>query len=109
MRTTTPEKNEANLDALTRAGERIGRALQRDELSRAVSEAGAELLDAEVCCLGLMEPETEEIAFLGAARASIRCRVPLGRGILGGLAVVALISPQRSIQDLLAGTVLVPD
>lgn len=86
MRTTTPEKNEANLDALTRAGERIGRALQRDELSRAVSEAGAELLDAEVCCLGLMEPETEVIAFLGAARASIHCRVPLGRGILGGLA-----------------------
>ena len=86
MQTTTAVENRSKLAALARAGERIGRALRRDELGRAVSEAGAELLDAEVCCLGLLEPETEEIAFLGDARASIRCRVPLGRGILGGLA-----------------------
>ena len=53
MQTTTTEKYPSNREALSRAGERIGRALQRDELSRAVSEAGAELLDAEVCGHGL--------------------------------------------------------
>ena len=65
MQTTTAEKYPSNREALSRAGERIGRALQRDELSRAVSEAGAEQLDAEVCGHGL--PDSAR-ALLGSSR-----------------------------------------
>jgi DNA-binding NtrC family response regulator len=86
MMKNDPDANHEITRALRRAEAQIGEALQEDELSRAVGEAGTTLLGAHVGLLGLVDGDKDEIAFLGGAPASVSCRVPLGRGIVGWLA-----------------------